>query len=321
MVKALRIIYAFLRLVRLPNLVMVILTMLLMRYCIVVPMLQKSGLHSQITLNQFIILILAVVLITAGGYVINDYFDSKTDLINRPKSVVLSRAISHKWGMILHNIFTGAGILLGGYLTFTLGIKSFVFLFLAGSGVLWFYSTTYKHQLLVGNIIVSLFTAIVPLVVLVFEFPLLGRRYGSVADAMGLNSSIMFQWFLYFSILAFLFSLIREIIKDAEDIEGDKAEGMRTLPIVGGEKIVKITVTLLSLITIGILTWFNIILKVNFISYLYLIFLVATPTTLVCYYTIKARAKNHYNRISVLLKLIMVMGIMYSFVARYLIIH
>ncbi len=96
---------------------------------------------------------------------------------------------------------------------------------------MWFYSTTYKREFLLGNFIVALLTALVPFLVLLYELPLLAREYGSQFTPM---TKYLMIWVLGFSLFAFLLNLVREIVKDAEDLEGDRAYGKRTIAVVWG---------------------------------------------------------------------------------------
>ena len=83
-----------LRLVRYKNLLIVILTQYLIRYCIIKPMLEVNNMDLQFSNFNFLLLVIATVLITAGGYVINDYFDTKTDRVNRPDNMVIGTKIN-----------------------------------------------------------------------------------------------------------------------------------------------------------------------------------------------------------------------------------
>ena len=115
---------------------------------------------------DFIILVLSTVLITAGGYVINDYFDIRTDLINRG-SIIVGNTISRRKAMMYHNLFNILGVAGGFYVAWRIGYFWLGVLFLLVSGLLYFYSATYKRQFLIGNIVVAFLTAMVPLMVVV----------------------------------------------------------------------------------------------------------------------------------------------------------
>ncbi len=177
---------SFLNLIRWQNLLIVALTMILMRYAVIAPVISKisvilqggDGTGVPLTLKfpwyDFIILVIATVFITAGGYVINDYFDIKTDLINRGE-VIVGTKIPRRQAMMWHNILNIAGVAAGFYISWKAGYFWLGTFFLIVSGLLYFYSASYKRQFLIGNIIVSLLTAMVPMLVVLYEWPALYR--------------------------------------------------------------------------------------------------------------------------------------------------
>ena len=171
---------AFLQLIRYRNLLIIAATQYMMRHLIVVPILAVNGFVPQLDHFHFFLLVFSSMSITAAGYVINDYFDTKTDLLNRPSTVIVGKKISRRGAMTLHIILNGIGILSGIYLSWHVGILSLGIAYILAAGVLWFYSTTYKRQFLIGNLIVSVFTALVPFIVVVFEVPLLNKVYREV---------------------------------------------------------------------------------------------------------------------------------------------
>jgi 4-hydroxybenzoate polyprenyltransferase len=145
---------AFLRLIRFQNLLIIAATQYMMRLLIVKPILAVNGFEPQLGPLHFFLLVFSSMSITAAGYVINDYFDLKTDLLNRPDTVIVARTISRRWAMILHIFLNSAGVLTGIYLSWHVGMPGFGIAYLLAAGLLWFYSTTYKRQFLVGNLIV-----------------------------------------------------------------------------------------------------------------------------------------------------------------------
>ena len=254
---------AFLNLIRWQNLLMVILTMVLMRYAVIAPLISKigvilikgSGEEIPMTLQfpwyDFVLLVAATVFITAGGYVINDYFDIKTDLINKGK-VIVGTKIPRRQAMMWHNIFNIAGVSLGFYISYKAGYIWLGALFLVVSGLLYFYSASYKRQFLIGNIVVALLTAMVPLLVVFYEWPALYKYYTLNAITLPEINFIVY-WIGGFALFAFLTNLIREIIKDIEDFEGDIAYGRNTVPVVIGVLSAKIVSISLIIITISML--------------------------------------------------------------------
>jgi 4-hydroxybenzoate polyprenyltransferase len=321
MVIKLKHIWAFFRLIRIPNILMVIATQYLMRYCIIAPMLKSNGFDLQLSNFDFLLLVLATVCLTAGGYAINDYFDRKTDLVNRPDTVIVGLLIKRRWVMVFHTVFNSIGILSGIYLAYKIHAIYLGILFILGSGILWFYSTTYKRQLIIGNLIVSFSTGMVPMLVLLFELPLLSSRYGSIIDAMGINANQLAGWILGFAIFAFLISLIREIVKDTEDFEGDQAYGMQTLPIVIGTRWTKVVLYGLILIFAFSLFYVYYFHLRYIIALFYLLLFQIIPLGVISILLYRADSKKRYRNISSILKMMMLTGISFAFVARYFIVN
>ncbi len=318
------------KLIRLPNLIMVVATQYLMRYAVINSILQFYNNHSedevffqlQMSDWNFGILVFATVLLTAAGYVINDYFDTKTDLLNRPETMVVGKAISRRQAMRLHLVFNVIGILSGTYVAWKIGHLKFGLLFVLISGVLWFYSTTYKRQLLIGNIIVALLTAMVPLIVALFELPMLHKSYSDVLLQYNQTLMPIFLWVAAFAYFAFLTTLIREIIKDFEDFEGDAAYGRNTLPIVWGTKISKITViSLIALVIFSIVFVFVKFLKQSELSMWYLIVTQLIPLIFVIIKVAFAKNKKDYSISSLAMKIIMGFGVFYSLIAAYIFVN
>ncbi len=202
----------------------VILTMVLMRYAVIEPVIGKTGVilqqgsgdevpvALQFSLFNFILLVTATVFITAGGYVINDYFDIKTDLINKGK-VIVGTKIERRQAMMLHNIFNLAGVLLGFFVSWRSGYLMMGVMFLIVSGLLYFYSASYKRQFLIGNIIIAILTALVPLIVGFYEWSALYKSYSVTAIRIP-DFDYIYYWVGGFALFAFITTLTREIIKD-----------------------------------------------------------------------------------------------------------
>ena len=311
----------FLHLVRYKNLLIIILTQYLMRRSIIKPILEIYEFQLQFSELNFFFLVMATVFITAAGYVINDYFDTKTDLVNRPDTVIVGRTLNRRWAILLHVILNTIGIGLGIYISFYIGIPALSIVFILITGILWFYSTTYKRQFLIGNIIVAFLTALVPLMVILFEIPLLNKEYGLLMKEMHLNFMHIIFWVSAFAMFAFLLSMIREIIKDIEDFEGDSAYGRRTMPIVLGVLKSKIIVITFILTTLFSLLYLNLRFLNDVITLIYFIVVLIIQLLFLVYNIFVAENKKEYRRASNLSKLIMLAGILYALVANYIIIQ
>ncbi len=312
------------RLIRLPNLLIIAGTQYLMRYMVVAPFLEINGFELQLSNFHFAILVLSTIFIAAAGYAINDYFDTKTDRVNKPDSVVIDKQISRQLAINLHTIFNIIGVGTGVYLSFHIKVPGLSLLFLLTAGLLWFYSTNYKRQFFIGNFIVSFLIGIVPMIVVLFELPLLNREYGEIMLKAGANFNYIFYWVAGFSFFAFLTNFIREIIKDAEDYEGDSAYGMNTFPIQLGMSYTKVFIIFLILSLLGILTYvvFKYILlsseKFDFISAIYFLVTIFIPLLFIIFQIAIAKNKRDYHLSSQILKLVMLFGVLYSFMVYYM---
>ena len=317
---------AFLNLVRWQNLLIVIMTMVLMRYAVIKPVINKIGvvlvngngeelpMTLQYSLVDFILLVLATVLLTAGGYVINDYFDIRTDLINKGR-VIVGTKIPRRQAMMWHNIFNVTGVAVGFYISWKSGYLWLGTMFLLVSGLLYFYSASYKRQFLIGNLVVSVLVGMVPLLVVIYEWPALYRYYSVNAVSMP-DIDMIFYWVGGFAVFAFLTTLTREIIKDIEDFEGDRAYGRNTVPVMLGITSAKIISVALLAITIALLylTWYMFIN--DRITLIYISAAVAAPLVLVIIGVIRSSSKKHLHSASSLMKIVMMTGILYSVVVK-----
>jgi len=223
-----KLVSAFFRLVRWPNLVFIALTQLLFYFCIYLPLFEQSQ------TGKMVLLILASVLIAAAGYIINDYFDLNIDQVNKPTKNMVDRVIHRRWAIVWHFILSFVGVVLTA-----LAVRlEYWYLILANVScvmLLWFYSTSFKRQLLIGNIVISLLTA---WTILIFFF-----AFSHPSNAFNTNDELSVKFFrlaFLYAGFAFIISLVREAVKDMEDMEGDARYGCRTLPIVTGVRTTKI---------------------------------------------------------------------------------
>lgn len=299
---------AYLRLFRYQNLLMIILTQYLLRYFIIIPFFNTEGIGLCFTDFHFFLLVLATVLITAGGYVINDYCDLRIDRINKPDKLILGRVIPRRKGIVLHQLFTVSGVLIGFYLSWVVGSFKPALVFLFISSALWFYSVKFKHVYLIGNSLIALLSAFVLLIVWMFEFFALksvGLIFISDIDQMKL-----LLW--GFVIFTFLGSLTREIIKDMEDVEGDKRVGSRTIPAVSGIRFAGIIAIILLVLQILLMAYFAFLLYQKEL-FILLVYYVCTFIIPFIFITIKipySKSSKDFHFLSSILKLTMFAGIL-----------
>jgi 4-hydroxybenzoate polyprenyltransferase len=308
MVKAMGYIPAFSRLIRLPNLLIVAATQILIRFCVIKPLLSQGNMELQLSGGLFAMLVVATVLTTAAGYVINDYFDRKIDRINKPGSVVVGKIIYPRHAMAFHLFFSISGAMLGTWVSYRANVLYLSLIFFIVSGLLWFYSTTYKREFLLGNFLVALMTAFVPFMVLLYELPLLAHQYGN--QVIGVVHYLLI-WVLGFALFAFLLNLSREFIKDAGDYEGDKAFGKRTIPVVWGMAATRWITSFLLAVTalLLVIAWYFFIPDAITIAY-FLVMLII-PLILVIAIILGNRSANSLHTASTILKFVMIAGLIY----------
>lgn len=299
------------QLVRLPNILIIILTQFLLRYNILSPFLFQGKNNDLSNILDFSILVLVTVLITIGGYVINDYFDVKIDKINKPDKQVVNKIISQRGAIKLHLILNGIAIILGFYLALRVRSVSFGLIFPLIVGLLWFYSAKYKSLLVWGNLIVSILSAFVVLIVWLFEFFTLSTDPDKFSSVVG-----DFPWvtrlFLVYALFSFLLTLFREIIKDVEDWKGDETYGCRTLPLVIGLQRTKWIISILIIITMIFLGRWQLIfyrLEWNMIFWYFLV-AVQIPTLYLLIKLFLAKEKSDFHLLSNLCKIIMLAGVL-----------
>lgn len=299
------------RLIRWPNMVMVLLTMILVRYAVILPFITNGNSSHLAPAFDFFLLVLATLLVTAGGYVINDYFDVKIDRINRPAELTVYRWITPQRAIKVHMILNAIAILIGFFLAWKIRTYSFAFIFPLVTALLWGYSARYKKALFWGNFIVSALSAFVIMLVWLFEFFWLHRNPAifaiAIPDFMHVTNILA-----GYSLFAFLITMIREIIKDAEDLEGDLKFGCRTIPIVLGLKVTKAVLAALALISMLLLGYAMVIIFRLDMRMLLIYFTVAVqvPTLSLLFRIFRAKQKEDYSHMSTLTKLIMLAGIL-----------
>lgn len=309
---------AIIRLIRYKNLIIIVLLQSLLRYGLLIPVLNHYGVSPVLGHVSFGLLVLATVLLAASGYVINDYFDVRIDRINRPQNVVVGRELPRRTALLLHVIFTITGVFIGLFLAYIMRKESYALMFIIIPVVLWYYSTTLKKQMLVGNLTIAMLTALVPFVVVSMEFASLARVHG---DAILQSQACSTAWFWTtgFAFFAFITTVTRELIKDMEDVEGDQEAGCRTLPVEMGVDYSRTIVVLLtgaSIIAIWLILAFVTRLRESPITWAYFFLFLTVPYIIMGYKVLKAQTRNDFHKASSISKIIMLMGILFIFVAR-----
>ena len=295
-----RLIVAFLKLVRWPNVIFIVLTQLLFYYCIYLPLYQVQQIH------LLTWLIIASVSIAAAGYIINDYFDLNIDQINKPDKNVLNSIVNRRWAIVWHLVLSvfgiGATVIAVGFGKWYLVIANVVVV-----ALLWLYSTSFKRQLLIGNVVISLLSAWTVLILFFARVPF--------SEAFNNQNDITLKFFrlsFLYAGFAFVISLVREAIKDIEDREGDAHYGCKTLPIYAGARATKIYIaTWLVVLIVALIILQLYVLQFRWIgAVVYSILLIIGPLVYLLSQLFKAQTVKEYGKLSGFTKMIMFTGIL-----------
>jgi 4-hydroxybenzoate polyprenyltransferase len=299
---------AYLKLVRWINLVIVALSMYLFQFCVI--RLYIDAAESTITLNWFYfsLLVLATVLIAAAGNVVNAYFDYEQDMEYKPEKVVIGKEISLDAAFNLQMGLNVAGVLIGFFLAYHVGNLKLGYVFISCATLLWVYSQFLKKSFLIGNLVIALLSALVFVLPVLFE-----QRLFSIfkTDFEEMATDVIVMQLKWYFIFAFIVSLIREIVKDAEDREADAAYGMNTLPVAlplwaTNAVIVSLFLVTMAAVAVTEVYFWKHGLKKHF---WYSIFFIQFQLVTNMFTVVVSKRKQDYHNISVLLKVLMFFGV------------
>jgi 4-hydroxybenzoate polyprenyltransferase len=299
---------AFFKLVRLPNLFFIALTQMLFRFFILHYVYSNGSdgsEHIQLPLNLFYLLVIASICIAAAGYIINDYFDINIDLVNKPARLVIGRYIKRRWAIFFHIFFSITGFAISCYVGYKLRNLYIPVFNLLAIAALWFYSTTFKKKLLIGNVLISLLTAWVILILTVSEY-----HFPVIPHDLYWKRLIKLS-FIYAG-FAFIISLIREVIKDMEDMQGDTKYGCNTMPIAWGIQVSKVFVAVWIIVLVSVIAGIQIyVVHLGWwFSALYSLFAIIIPLLWVLRKLYLAHSPKEFHHLSTAVKLIMLAGIL-----------
>lgn len=295
---------AFLNLIRFKNLLIILLVQGLIKYSL----LDTINVSTTLDNLHFILLMLATVFIAAGGYVINDIYDVSIDKINKPEKVIINKKISESTANNLYLAFTFVGVVIGFYLSNHIGPPGFAALFIVVAALLYMYASYLKSILLIGNLVISIIVAFSLLLVGIFE---LVPSIDYLNQAKQLEA---FTMIAHYALFAFLLTFLREIVKDIEDINGDKNGGRQTLPIALGRKRTTIVCFVLAIsIAVLILVYMYANLYRTPWVMLYFLFAVVGPLLYFITKIIAAEKKTEFHHLSTVLKILMVLGMLSLF--------
>ncbi len=283
------------------NLLMIILVQALLKFVL----FQKFELNITLDFIHFLLLALSSVFIAMAGYIINDINDIKADEINKPNKVFVGKQISFKTANNLFLAFNSLGLLIGFYLTIYIHKNSFFIIYIIISLLLYRYSIDLKKRYIVSNLVVSFIVFLSIIIVPIFDIV-------PATNALNRDAQIViFKLVFIISIFAFFLTWIREILKDIEDVAGDKKIHSKTIPIVNGIQKSKSVLAILSIITfIGVTYFVYHIYQTNSIASMYLLVCVSLPLLYFAFKIKVAKTKKEFHQLSNLLKAIMLLGIL-----------
>ncbi len=297
----------FFRLIRFTNIIFIAFSQLLFQYCIIAPTFQDLGLVTTLSIPNFFLLTFSTTLLAAAGYIINDYFDEKIDVINKPAKVFIEKSIRRRVAMALHFTFTGLATLIGFYLAFITHNYKMALINPAVAVLLWFYSTTFKRQYIIGNVVVSLLCVLTIIVPVLYEKQLFSDNDD---DTFRTAAFLIFLLMFCYSIFAFLATMIREVVKDMEDVQGDARCGCKTMPVVLGLRPTKKYTGVLAIVALGLMLMLPVVFQINVYSLFYVILLIITPMIYFIYRLYYADVQKDFHRLSTIIKFIIFTGIL-----------
>jgi len=299
------------KLIRSPNLLIIIATQYLLRHCLIITFYPLGRNSLGMSEFNFALLVLATLLIAIGGNIINDYFDVEIDKINKPDRNQIGQLISRHTAYRLYWIITAIGVIIGFYLGHTVNDISLGFVFLLVAVLLYYYSSELQKTILWGNIAVATLSAMVILIVWLFEFYSLKSNPIKYVDVMKRFNIISIMVGSY-ALFAFIMSLIREMIKDVEDVEGDKRAAFKTLVILKGVRVSSVFAMVLGGLCIILLGFCQYYLFTHGFSDVawYLLIAVQSLLMYMLYLLFNAKTKSEYSFISNTAKIIMAAGIL-----------
>lgn len=308
---------SFFKLIRLPNLILIALLQFFLRKYFVQPIMGSFSLELVLSDTQFYLLILMTSLIAAAGYIINDYFDLKIDYVNRSgDDIIIGNTIKRRVAMLLHIVLSTVGVLIGCYLAYALKIWVIALAPMFVVGLLWFYSTDYKRQFLIGNVVLA-FLSIFPILILMLFEPSIFKAYYSFENRA--VAVLIFKVLLYFASIAFGISLIYAFLKDLHDMPGDEAVNARTLPIVAGETTSKLSITFVSVALIFALFYIQNMQYLNnaYIPLVYIIFAIELPLIIVNVMVYFADQTKKYALLLKVMYAVMLFGVFSILILNY----
>lgn len=292
---------AIITLIRLPNLVFIFLTQLLVYYFIIQPAVVATGKVPTLHPVYALVLSFSTVLIATAGYMINDYFDIGIDAINKPGRVTIEKIFKRRTIIFWHVLLNIIGLALASYIAFQILLLRFALIQLLCIVLLVFYSTTFKRKLIIGNFVISILSALTLVTMAVYEpnFELFNIHFK--------HSKLLWMYVCF----SFLITFIREVIKDIEDVKGDTVQNCQTIPLVWGI----LTAKKISYFLLLLLAVLLVVMDIYFFSFnKVLVFFLSVNVLLFILFIsrkiFKATISIEFHQISTYIKVVTLFGIL-----------
>lgn len=301
---------AFFKLIRWPNLLIILISLFFMLFLVIRPVLGEEEARFGMSAFQFALLAIATVAIAIGGYIINDIKDQETDAVNKTGKNQVGTVFSQKQAAWLYIIFTIIGIAAGGYLSFSVQKTQYALIFILTAGLLWYYAERYQCQPLVGNLVVAFLSALsfgLAWLFEVFSMQLQPYALPILPENLRLANKLVFIYMGF----AFLASLLREVVKDAEDIEGDEITGCLTFAVSYGINKTRIFALVVNFIGLSSAIFFQYFFYMKAFSILFWYFMLVDALFIFIFIRLlKTRDKVDFGRLSLWIKILMLSGIL-----------
>ena len=306
------------KIIRWKNLVILSLSQISIKFFFIDFFIQKD----QLLNANFVILLIVTILIAASGYIVYDIYDYNLDQINKPEKVVLGKFLKSRDAIKIYMLFNSLAIMLSFFLCIKIKQEIYILVFLLIIYCLWLYSKKLKKYKTIGNILIAFFISLSILNVPLFSYK----------NILSDDRFFVFLIISIFSVLALLINVKREIIKDIEDIEGDKIHKVKSLPIIFGTKKSKLVTIIIGIILMfaisSIITFQILILRsdllldvggnqfsnpqiwgANYISIIYM-FIILIMFFYVELLILNATTKTNFTKASKLLKYLMLLSLL-----------
>jgi 4-hydroxybenzoate polyprenyltransferase len=288
---------------------MVFVSMFFILLFVIDPLLGAESFEMGLSEWEFLLLLSATLFITAGGYLINDFFDMDADRINKPGKNLVGGKWSVATVQVLYWVFTLLGVGLGVLLSWVIGKLTYSLVFVFAAGLLWFYSERYKCMPIIGNLVVAFLSALSFGLVWLFYFFALSRDAIAFTDVQS-NFELVNVFILIYMGFAFVTSLLREIVKDIEDSSGDERYGCNTFVVAFGQTKAKVLAAFIAFLGL-VATIFTqlFFFEIKFMMMLGYFVLIDLGFLLSVIWIIKGNKKSDFKRISTFSKLLMFVGV------------